>query len=71
DRDGQPGWEERKNFAKGGIHEPGRDEILFADVDGDGRDDYLVLNYETGALNAWLNRGGDRDGQPGWEERKN
>ncbi|MEI7033369.1 GDSL-type esterase/lipase family protein [Streptomyces pratensis] len=72
DRDGQPGWEERKNFAKGGIHDPERDDdILFADADGDGRDDYLVLNKDTGGLDAWLNRGGDRDGQPGWVGRKN
>nr|WP_238419684.1 GDSL-type esterase/lipase family protein [Streptomyces taklimakanensis] len=69
DRNGIPGWEERGQIAQGGIHRSGHDIVRFADVDGDGRDDYLVVNHETGAVDAWLNRGGDRNGIPGWEER--
>ncbi|MER5458655.1 FG-GAP-like repeat-containing protein [Micromonospora sp. NPDC002389] len=34
---------------------PGRDRVRFADVDGDGKDDYLVLD-DNGATRAWLNR---------------
>ena len=41
-----------------------RETTRFADIDGDGRDDYLVVG-EGGSLNAWLNFGyGDK---PDWQ----
>ncbi|MFD3732593.1 hypothetical protein [Streptomyces sp. NPDC058632] len=55
DRDGKPGWVERGQIAKGGLHDPLREQIRFADLDGD----YLKVDDETGAVDAWLNRGGD------------
>lgn len=36
-----------------------RSEVLFADMDGDGRDDYLVVDTDTGAVKCWLNTGPD------------
>jgi FG-GAP-like repeat len=41
--------------------------ILFADVNGDGRADYLIV-YGNGAVKAWLNNGnvGKQDGQLLW-----
>ncbi|GAB7050404.1 SGNH/GDSL hydrolase family protein [Catenuloplanes indicus] len=63
--DGQGGWEARPAIAGG----TGTGSVRFANVDCDVRADYLVLNPSTGAVNAWLNRGGDRDGVPGWAGR--
>lgn len=34
-----------------------RENIRFADLNGDGRDDYIALDSSTGGLNAWYNRG--------------
>lgn len=34
-----------------------RENIRFADFDGDGRDDYVVVDPETGGLDVWYNRG--------------
>ncbi|MFI1950891.1 GDSL-type esterase/lipase family protein [Streptomyces xinghaiensis] len=55
-RDTPNRWEERGRIAQG----TGASllDIDFADVDGDGRDDYLLLDT-GGAVRAWLNRGGD------------
>lgn len=66
DRPGAAGWVERGQIAEG---VGGDGWPVFVDIDGDGRDDYVKINSETGAVNAWLNRGGDRNGQPGWEAR--
>ncbi|GHA64384.1 FG-GAP-like repeat-containing protein [Streptomyces termitum] len=41
-------------------------QVRFADVDGDGRADYLVLDG-NGAVRAYLNRGGD--GRGGWVQQ--
>lgn len=49
------GWVARGQVASGAG--PG-DQIRFADLDGDGKDDYLVV-ADNGAINAWTNRGGD------------
>ncbi|RBQ14077.1 hypothetical protein DP939_42640 [Spongiactinospora rosea] len=68
DRDGQPGWVPRGQIASGVGH--GDEEVIdFADIDGDKRDDYLVVNVRTKAVRAWMDAGGDRDGQPGWVPR--
>ncbi|KAK7955848.1 carbohydrate esterase family 3 protein [Apiospora aurea] len=34
-------------------------QVVFGDIDGDGMDDYLVLDPKTGALKAYLNTGPD------------
>jgi lysophospholipase L1-like esterase len=60
-------WIERQNIAAG-VGANGAD-VEFADVDGDGRDDYLVVNDVTGAVRAWINDGGDTPGRAGWIER--
>ena len=36
------------------------DTIRFADLNGDGRDDYLAV-ADNGAVDAWLNGGGKKD----------
>jgi hypothetical protein len=43
------------------------DHVDFADVNGDRRDDYLVL-ADDGSVHAWLNRGGDLPGGNGWQD---
>ncbi|WP_250004962.1 GDSL-type esterase/lipase family protein [Actinoplanes sp. M2I2] len=55
-------WLPRGRIASGTGPGP---NIRFADVDGDTRDDYLVLNTD-GSVDAWRNTGGDQNGVPGW-----
>ncbi|MGW3078268.1 FG-GAP-like repeat-containing protein [Kitasatospora sp. NPDC001132] len=43
-----------------------QDQVRFADFDGDGRADYLVIE-DSGAVKVWLNRGGDLTGPNGWQ----
>ncbi|TLD05009.1 uncharacterized protein PgNI_09260 [Pyricularia grisea] len=40
--------------------------VKFGDIDGDGKDDYVVLDSQTGALDLYLNKGEDRDFVNGW-----
>lgn len=40
----------------GGVGAPGR-EVMFADINGDGRDDYLTVS-DGGAVHLWINGGG-------------
>ncbi|KAL4861685.1 SGNH hydrolase-type esterase domain-containing protein [Aspergillus spectabilis] len=40
--------------------------VQFGDVNGDGLDDYLVLDPETGELTAYLNEGADEDFVNNW-----
>ncbi|MET8885400.1 GDSL-type esterase/lipase family protein [Streptomyces rubiginosohelvolus] len=73
---GQPTW---KNWGGGsGVFspagdatEPGLDSyVRFADIDGNGRDDYLVLlgsNDKVTLVDVWLNHPGSGDG-PSWGE---
>ncbi|WP_113699333.1 trypsin-like serine protease [Nonomuraea lactucae] len=70
DRGNTSGWIDAGRVARGGVGGSGPD-LRFADVNGDGRDDYLIVNPRTGAVHAWWNNGGDRpDGNggtlPGW-----
>ncbi|SCL55141.1 Lysophospholipase L1 [Micromonospora yangpuensis] len=44
---------------------PGRERVRFADVDGDGKDDYLVLD-DNGATRAWINKYAPSSGF-GWD----
>ncbi|GAB1821963.1 hypothetical protein HerbRD11066_51270 [Herbidospora sp. RD11066] len=63
-------WEDRGVIASGtntGVSLPGR-VTQFADIDGDGRDDYLALDPTNGNTRAWLNRGADRSGDH-WLDR--
>ncbi|MEV5542822.1 hypothetical protein AB0L13_38975 [Saccharopolyspora shandongensis] len=57
DQDGKPGWELRGQIASGVL--PDGHVLEFADIDGDGRDDYLGYDQESGSLQAWINNGGD------------
>ncbi|WP_284740064.1 FG-GAP-like repeat-containing protein [Amycolatopsis sp. RTGN1] len=59
--DGRGGWSVLGQVATGTTTDPGR--ARFADFDGDGRADYLTIG-STGAVTAFLNRGGD--GRGGW-----
>ncbi len=57
------GWFAQGQFAYGeGVF---GDLIQFADVNGDGRGDYLVVSPFDGSVHAWLNEGGD-SGAGGW-----
>ncbi|MFF3327721.1 FG-GAP-like repeat-containing protein [Streptomyces sp. NPDC002889] len=56
---GGGGFTERLNFVKQTGY-PG-DKVMFADISGDGKADYLVV-YDGGAVRAWLNRGGNTGG---------
>ena len=60
---GRGGWQETGKVANGVA--PGN-QVLFADFDGDGRADYLVVQQSTGETEAWLNRGGDGRSLTGW-----
>jgi lysophospholipase L1-like esterase len=68
DSGGSAGWAPRGQIAAG-VPLTAAERTTFADIDGDGRDDYLVLNASTGVVRAWLNRGGDSGGTPGWTPR--
>ncbi|ROO87305.1 VCBS repeat protein [Actinocorallia herbida] len=58
-----PGWTPVGQVAQGtGV---AADQIHFADLDGDGDDDYLTLQY-TGPVQGWRNDGGDGPGGGGW-----
>jgi len=60
-----PGWIERGQITAGTGAPLG--QLRFADFDGDGRDDYLVVDPQHGAVHAWLNNGGDNGGG-GWRD---
>ncbi|NGO15440.1 hypothetical protein G5C60_49675 [Streptomyces sp. HC44] len=59
--DGHGGWSVLGQVATGRTTDP--TQVKFADIDGDGRTDYVLL-ASTGAVSVWLNRGGD--GRGGW-----
>ncbi|MFE0041953.1 FG-GAP-like repeat-containing protein [Streptomyces albireticuli] len=61
---GHGSWSERGMFASG-VGEPAR-KIRFADINGDGKADYLVLQ-DDGTVQAWINNGGNDRG--GWTKR--
>ncbi|MGV9267987.1 FG-GAP-like repeat-containing protein [Kitasatospora sp. NPDC003701] len=58
------GWQGLGKIATGITTD--RSRVRFADFDGDGRADYLVINSD-GSVSAWLNRGGDPAGGAGWQ----
>lgn len=59
--DGHGGWQDAGIVAQGTTTNP--DQVRFADIDGDGRTDYVTI-ADNGAVSAYLNRGGDTSG--GW-----
>lgn len=59
--DGHGGWLDYGVVATGTT--TNQNQVRFADLDGDGRADYLRMNPD-GSVHAWLNRGGD--GHGGW-----
>ncbi|MFD1368636.1 FG-GAP-like repeat-containing protein [Actinoplanes sichuanensis] len=59
--DGYGGWSNLGKVAVGVTTDAGR--VRLADFDGDAKADYLLLTA-SGAVQAWLNRGGD--GHGGW-----
>ena len=50
------GWDPFGTIASG-VGAPG-DKIRLADLNGDGRDDFLVLN-DNGSVEMWIDQGGD------------
>ncbi|MER5887167.1 FG-GAP-like repeat-containing protein [Streptomyces sp. NPDC001941] len=57
-------WHYKGRIAPG-VGVPGR-EVTFADIDGDGDDDYVTLHPDTGALTLWENRGASAASDSGW-----
>lgn len=47
-----------------------RDEIRLADIDGDGKADYLLVNKSTGVTNMWKNGGMGSDGRWIWASQE-
>ncbi|WP_306325123.1 GDSL-type esterase/lipase family protein [Streptomyces venezuelae] len=61
----KPGWEPHPNYGRG--TDTPVDRIRFADIDGDGRADYVrLLDFGT-KIDVFYNRGGDTPGHDGWE----
>ncbi|MEU7134732.1 FG-GAP-like repeat-containing protein [Streptomyces sp. NPDC046261] len=59
--DNRGGWVEYGQMASGvGVT---ADKVRFADINGDGKADYTVVE-DSGAVQAWINNGGD--GRGGW-----
>jgi len=61
--DGHGGWTDGGQIATGTTTDA--EQVRFADLDADGRTDYVVIGA-TGAVHAYLNRGGD--GHGGWAD---
>ncbi|WP_189938055.1 FG-GAP-like repeat-containing protein [Streptomyces aurantiogriseus] len=59
---GKPSWKSWGEIAPG-VGAPGP-QVRFADIDGDDRADYLVID-DNGAVRAWLNTPGN-GGKPSW-----
>ncbi|KUN91618.1 FG-GAP-like repeat-containing protein [Streptomyces caeruleatus] len=65
---GQPGQPDWADVGRYDIKVDG--EVRFADIDGDGRDDYLQVS-PNGAVRAWRNTGGGQSSTPGKASRLN
>lgn len=61
-------WYDKGEIAAGVGNDPDKSRIVFADVTGDGRDDYLQVALSGGAVNLWLNQGSGSS--IGWWDRK-
>lgn len=49
-----------------GVNPPRGSKLLFADLNGDDRVDYVVVDPTTGSLTAWLNGGPNESDPPNW-----
>ncbi|MFJ7416219.1 FG-GAP-like repeat-containing protein [Streptomyces sp. NPDC098077] len=59
--DGAGGWTFYDAFASGTGGDGSGHRVLFADIDGDGRADYLLLT-DDGKADVWINNGGNAGG---------
>ncbi|KAH7161956.1 hypothetical protein B0J13DRAFT_430718 [Dactylonectria estremocensis] len=59
-------WNELGMIATGGSGRKGAG-VRFADLNGDGRDDYIWVDSRNGAVYAWINRGANDDGSWAWQ----
>ncbi|RPA74879.1 hypothetical protein BJ508DRAFT_339604, partial [Ascobolus immersus RN42] len=57
-------WEKLGHFSGGGSLGANAENVRFADINGDGRDDYLILGA-NGTVRALINDGGVRSGNGG------
>jgi lysophospholipase L1-like esterase len=65
-----PVWHPWGQIASGGFTNgnPQSPYVAFADLNGDGRDEYLVVNRTSGAVTAYVNRGlGPKDKNAVWD----
>ncbi|KAF8180033.1 hypothetical protein K438DRAFT_1603238 [Mycena galopus ATCC 62051] len=64
------GWLVQGVVATGPGNGATRDNVILADINGDGRADYLTVTHTGGVVEAWINGGGPNDGanaaQVGW-----
>ncbi|CAM1503527.1 Fc.00g011180.m01.CDS01 [Cosmosporella sp. VM-42] len=58
-------WDDRGSIATGAENRNGTG-VLFADLNGDGRDDYIWVDPRNGAISAWINRG-EKDSVWQWQ----
>ncbi len=65
--EGLPGGDWKQISVAAGVGFSG-DKVIMADVDGDGRADYLGVG-PGGSLTAWLNNGGDGQAIRGWSDQ--
>ncbi|KAL4797550.1 hypothetical protein BDV19DRAFT_387353 [Aspergillus venezuelensis] len=59
-------WKELGTVAGGDEDRYGK-RVMFADINGDGRDDYIYLNPQTGNIEAWINKLQNEDGKWEWK----
>ena len=62
----QPGTSSPMEVASGVGADPTQTRTVFADINGDGKADYVVIDNTTGALTVWLNGGPNTAAQNGW-----
>ncbi|KAL3458856.1 hypothetical protein BJX64DRAFT_291763 [Aspergillus heterothallicus] len=68
DSDGKPSgeWESMGKIATGKQDRAGK-QVIFADLNGDGRDDYIYI-HSTGDVSAWINQAKGSDGTWLWQD---
>jgi hypothetical protein len=62
---GLPSWSDKDIVFPAG--RANLDQVRFADLDGNGLDDYLKVDQATGSVEVWYNRQGS-DGKPQWSD---
>ncbi|KAJ7205689.1 hypothetical protein B0H12DRAFT_453743 [Mycena haematopus] len=56
------GWLSQGVVASGPANGATRDNVILADINGDGRADYLTVTHTGGVVELWINGGGPNDG---------